>query len=184
MNEKKCTYCKEIVDISLFLTSRPSRPTKDGYQSLCKICRVKKNELVKDKKNKIRNKNREKNKEIINRNKRDFYKQKKRVETIVYHIYCNNTPVYVGITNNIEERQRQHNRSLKDNRNKFKIYEYLRFNNISSIELIPIIEFDTLTEAKRYEAYLILEDHFTKRNLKNGIPCISSRVSYINDKIN
>lgn len=93
-------------------------------------------------------------------------------EYTVYGIVYNNKRRYVGLTNNLHRRELQHNRDFRNGKKKL-IYDFLRDNSyLDKIILIPLYKFESRTEAKRMELYLILLDHFNNKLLKQNIPSI------------
>ena len=104
-------------------------------------------------------------------------KKKKKVpqgKTWVYRIEVNGTVRYVGITCTLKRRQTQHNTGLKKGEVK-ELYDFLRAEEIETIELIPVQQFPTRVMAKRYECLLILQDLFGKHELKQKCPSLSDR---------
>lgn len=91
---------------------------------------------------------------------------------IVYKVKIMDSIRYIGYTNDIKRRQYNHNYLLKKGKKKI-LYDELRKLNILSIELLPIKYFKTKVEAKRYECLLILNDHFTNKQLLQKVPRIS-----------
>lgn len=98
-------------------------------------------------------------------------KSKPLPDYVVYQIRVG-TFIYYGYTQNIEIRGKQHNRAIKSGLKK-EFYDALRVENIEA-ELIlePVMNFNSKTEAKRYEAYLILDRHFRGEKLWQSIPKI------------
>lgn len=94
----------------------------------------------------------------------------------VYVIKVNDRIVYVGRTNNVHTRQLQHRRDYRKGKKKL-LYDYLRTLNYPEKQIILIVvrQFENITESKRYEAYLILNDHFTKQQLYQHVPNIRDR---------
>lgn len=90
----------------------------------------------------------------------------------VYIIKIGELTVYIGRTIDIKRRQTEHNTHFKSGKSKV-LYDYLRdINYDSKIELIEVAQFKSKTDAKRYEMYLILQDYFSKRLLKQSVPQI------------
>jgi predicted GIY-YIG superfamily endonuclease len=91
----------------------------------------------------------------------------------VYEIKIDGVRRYVGITNDLIKREKQHNYLL--NKQKSKIL----YNNIKSIKehykitLKKITAFDSKVEARRYECLIILMDHFKNNLLWQRVPRIS-----------
>ena len=81
-----------------------------------------------------------------------------------------NDDVYIGSTNDLHTRTRNHNRDIK--KCNYKLYKYCRANNITEVELILIeeIEHDTLEEL------CIIEEICRKRYATlNGKKCYMSK---------
>jgi len=91
----------------------------------------------------------------------------------VYRIVVSDKTRYVGLTNDIERRQKQHNYLCFRSQKKKILYEEIRKVGMEKIELIKIRTFRTKVEAKRFECFLILQDHFNKAELWQKIPRIS-----------
>lgn len=93
----------------------------------------------------------------------------------VYSINYLNSPIYIGYTSNITKREKQHNYLFTKEKKK-DVYDYLKSLNLNDkIVLIPIKEFKSKSEAKRYEMLLILNDYFSTKSLKQKVPNISDR---------
>lgn len=93
--------------------------------------------------------------------------------TWVYRVEVLGTTRYIGHTDDIERREKQHNylcfRLGKDK----KLYRQIKKTDVKKIQLIPIKTFGTKIEAKRWEAFLILNDYFGRRELWQSIPRIT-----------
>ena len=91
----------------------------------------------------------------------------------VYRVEVLGTTRYIGYTDNLIRREKQHNYlCFKACKNK-KLYDGIKkIKEIKNkkIELTPIKTFRTKVEAKRYEAFLILNDYFNKKELWQHIP--------------
>ena len=99
-------------------------------------------------------------------------KKKKSKQFFVYTIVYDNICIYVGKTTDLHRRTLEHNRLYRNGYDK-ELYNYLRSVNFQGkIELIPLQELKSNTEAKRMELYLILEDHFNQKQLKQTPPPI------------
>lgn len=93
----------------------------------------------------------------------------------VYRIDIDKKTRYIGFTDNIERRQKEHNGLCfgKSQKKKILYANTRRFSDASSFTLIPIKTFRTKTEAKRYECFLILHDWFSGAHLWQRVPRIS-----------
>lgn len=90
---------------------------------------------------------------------------------IIYQIKVENIVRYIGITNNLARRQSQHRLGLKNNTNSKLLYNNLNhFHKGFIINLETIKTFSTKGEAARYEALLILQDHFGPKQLWQSPP--------------
>lgn len=87
----------------------------------------------------------------------------------LYEIIINDTRRYIGITNDLKRRQREHNRGLKNGDKKY-LYHKLQDNDIQEVDLKLIEEFNNKSDAMRMEAYLIIEDWFSNRQLWQSPP--------------
>lgn len=83
----------------------------------------------------------------------------------VYQIKVNGVVSYIGYTKNLKSREYQHNYLLRTGKKK-ELYDYCRREKITELELIPIHNFKTKVEAKRFEMYLILYYRFI---IDNGL---------------
>ena len=93
----------------------------------------------------------------------------------IYSILYENKCVYVGMTKDIKRRQQTHNYLYKKGKKKL-LYDFLRENGFNEkIELIITKSFSTKTEAKRWECFIILGDHFGLKQLRQVPPKISDR---------
>lgn len=79
--------------------------------------------------------------------------------------------IYIGHTNNLKRRQYQHNYNYEKGGEK-ELYTYIRSLKLDNVYLYlcPIQSFDTKEEASHYELYLILQDHFGRKELKQSLP--------------
>lgn len=96
-------------------------------------------------------------------------------EYFIYKIQVNDIPIYIGRTNNLKRRTYQHNYYCFTKHINKELYNYIRSLNIAIIELEIIFIYNSLIEAKRMECYLILQDYFNNKNLKQKVPNISDR---------
>lgn len=94
---------------------------------------------------------------------------------VVYKIDIENTTRYIGHTNDLERRSAEHNRGCFKRPQKKIFYEKVRWTECEYLELQVVRIFRTKTEAKRYEALLILQDYFGKKQLWQKVPNISDR---------
>lgn len=93
----------------------------------------------------------------------------------VYQIKIKNTIRYIGMTNDINRREKEHNRLCFKNDTEKLLYNNIRKTDIKQIKLEIVQTFKTRTEAKRYECMLILINHFKLNNLWQKVPSISDR---------
>lgn len=92
----------------------------------------------------------------------------------VYRIEVENTTRYIGYTENLEIRKKQHNYLCFKTQKKKILYQSIRkLKTMSQIELIPIKSMKTKIDAKRYECFLILNDYFNKKQLWQKVPRIT-----------
>ena len=89
----------------------------------------------------------------------------------IYQIIHKKHVLYIGQTDNLNRREKQHNYHLKKGTHK-ELYNYLREIGITQIKLKVIKEVNSRTEAKRIEIFLILTAHFKNRKLFQKIPSI------------
>lgn len=95
----------------------------------------------------------------------------------VYSINHLGTPIYIGITNDLSRRTKQHNYLYRKGFNK-QVYNYIRslgYKDEPIIYLTPMRSFNSRTRAKQFEMYLILQDLFGDKNLEQRVPNISDR---------
>jgi predicted GIY-YIG superfamily endonuclease len=90
----------------------------------------------------------------------------------VYRIEVDGITRYIGQTKNIDAREKQHNYLCFKKNKKKVLYNNIRIVKQNKIKLIPVKTFSTHIEAKRYEAFLILNDYFNKKELWQHIPKI------------
>lgn len=91
---------------------------------------------------------------------------------IVYKIEVDGVIRYIGHTNNIKRRQTQHNYLFKKDKKKDLYYKIKLSHSEYKFNLVEIKRFKSKTEAKRWEALLILLDHFRRKNLWQKPPQI------------
>lgn len=93
----------------------------------------------------------------------------------VYRIEIDKRTRYVGFTQDINLRQKQHNYLCFKQGKRKELYNKVRrlYPNEKSFELNIVKTFMTKTEAKRFECFLILHDYFGKKELWQRIPRIS-----------
>lgn len=90
----------------------------------------------------------------------------------VYKVVIDGVIRYVGYTNDIVRREKQHNYLLKKGKNKL-LYNNIRIiDKETNIKLITIKTFQNHVEAKRYECLLILIDYFKDKQLWQKVPQI------------
>jgi predicted GIY-YIG superfamily endonuclease len=89
----------------------------------------------------------------------------------IYEILVDGVRRYVGMTNDLSRREKEHNRGLKSGEKK-TLYKklYLEGKAFEEIKLNKLYEFVTKTDAVRMEAYLILEDWFNEKELWQAPP--------------
>lgn len=92
----------------------------------------------------------------------------------VYRINHKKKAIYIGYTNNLTRREKEHNYHLKKGTSK-EVYDYLRKKKVSTIKLEPLRKFKSKTEGKRFECLMILMYHFGSYRTLNKIPNISDR---------
>jgi predicted GIY-YIG superfamily endonuclease len=93
----------------------------------------------------------------------------------VYKIQIEKQTRYIGHTNDIHRRSVEHNRGCFKKPQKKIFYEKVRETDCQILELQILKTFRTKTEAKRYEALLILMDYFGGKQLWQKVPNISDR---------
>jgi predicted GIY-YIG superfamily endonuclease len=101
-------------------------------------------------------------------------KKKSQGKTYLYKVEISGIIRYYGITNDLKRRQSQHNLGLHK-REKKELYDFLVEQEIDKITLIEVQIFKKRIDAKRMEAFLILEDYFSKKELKQKVPSLSDR---------
>jgi predicted GIY-YIG superfamily endonuclease len=88
----------------------------------------------------------------------------------IYCIIIEGKIRYVGMTNDVNKRQNQHRLNLKKKKDNL-LYRNINYYNIDvELTLTPIKSFDNRSDAMRYEAYLILKDYFSEKQLWNKPP--------------
>lgn len=93
----------------------------------------------------------------------------------VYRIEIQSTTRYIGYTEDIIKREKQHN-YLCFKKNKKKIlYDNTKkvSPSLKGFELKIMKTFRTKIEAKRWECFLILNDYFNKKELWQHVPKIT-----------
>ena len=88
----------------------------------------------------------------------------------VYKIQIDGVARYIGHTNNLKRRQTQHNYLFRKGKSKL-LYDNIK-DKTTELILIPIKEFKSKVEAKRWECLLILLDHFGEKLLWQKPPQI------------
>ncbi len=93
----------------------------------------------------------------------------------VYRIETNDITRYIGYTEDITTRQKQHNYLCFKKNKKKKFYDNVKniHPDIKSFDLKIIKTFRTKIEAKRWECFLILNDYFNKKELWQNVPKIT-----------
>jgi predicted GIY-YIG superfamily endonuclease len=88
----------------------------------------------------------------------------------IYEILVSGKRRYIGYTDNLIRRQKEHIRDYKKGSPKY-LYKMTRENSPETIyELRIVREFTNKGDAKRYEAYLILHDFFNNKELWQSFP--------------
>jgi len=95
----------------------------------------------------------------------------------VYTIQHNNKIIYIGRTNNLKRREKEHIRALNNPKHKQhnkELYKWLREQKTDVIQLLTYKEFKSKVESKRLELFLILQYHFSAnpKQLRQTIPAI------------
>ena len=88
----------------------------------------------------------------------------------VYYIMIDSKIRYVGITNDLKKRQYQHNYECFVKQTDKKLYKMVRLNPKKDITLNVYKRFNTKSEAELYEAYIILKDYFSAKELWQALP--------------
>ena len=88
----------------------------------------------------------------------------------VYKIEVDGITRYIGHTNNLKRRQTQHNYLFRKGKSK-DLYDNITDRDYK-FKLIPLREFKSKVEAKRWECLLILTDHFGDKLLWQKPPQI------------
>ena len=92
----------------------------------------------------------------------------------IYRIDIDKKTRYIGYTEDIDRREKQHNYLCFSKHKKKQLYDNIkRHTKATTITLTPIKTFRTKVEAKRYECFLILSDYFTKKELWQRVPRIT-----------
>jgi predicted GIY-YIG superfamily endonuclease len=88
----------------------------------------------------------------------------------VYEIVIGGVRRYVGYTNNIKRRQSQHVRDYQKGSPKYLYLMTAKTAPKTIYQLNVLRQFPNKGDAQRYEAYLILKDYFTKKELWQSFP--------------
>jgi len=88
-------------------------------------------------------------------------------------IKVNGVVRYIGRTNDLERREKQHNYLCFKKQTKKQLYQEIRNYPITDIKLQRVKSFQSKVDAKRWECYLILNDYFGKKLLWQRVPRIS-----------
>ena len=93
----------------------------------------------------------------------------------IYRIEIDKKIRYVGYTHDIESRKKQHNYLCFKKMKSKILYNKIRRNypNITELKLNIVKTFTTKVEAKRFECWLILNDHFGSKELWQRVPRIT-----------
>jgi predicted GIY-YIG superfamily endonuclease len=92
----------------------------------------------------------------------------------IYRIDIDKKTRYIGYTEDIDRREKQHNYlCFSAGKNKELYNNIKKLSKTKTITLTPIKTFRTKVEAKRYECFLILNDYFTKKELWQRVPRIT-----------
>ena len=95
------------------------------------------------------------------------------MEYYVYKIIIDRITRYIGRTNNIDRRTKEHNYRYKTGLDK-PLYNFLRSTQFDKdIKLQIVYKSKNKTDAKRKEMFLILKDYFSKKQLIQKVPRIS-----------
>jgi predicted GIY-YIG superfamily endonuclease len=92
------------------------------------------------------------------------------LKCFVYEITIDGVRRYVGFTDNLNRRQKEHIRDYKKGSNKYLYSKTREVSPQTIYELKVIAEFDDKGDGKRYEALLILQDYFNEKNLWQSFP--------------
>jgi predicted GIY-YIG superfamily endonuclease len=92
----------------------------------------------------------------------------------VYEIKIDGIRRYIGITNDLEKRQKQHNYLIKKD-NKKMLYKMIKKTNGDNyyISLEKLKPFKEKVDARRFECLIILNDYFGQKKLWQRVPRIS-----------
>jgi hypothetical protein len=84
----------------------------------------------------------------------------------VYRIVIDDIVRYIGVTNNVNRRQKEHVRAFKKNNDKY-LYRMMRESLLDENYLVLETISDELSiiDARRLEAKIILDDYFSDKNL-------------------
>ena len=88
----------------------------------------------------------------------------------VYEIKIDDVVRYIGITNNLKRRQKEHNKSFRVDPKKFLYKKIKEYHQEIDLSLEPIYEYENKLEASRMEAKLILDDYFGEKKLWQAPP--------------
>lgn len=91
----------------------------------------------------------------------------------VYKIEIGGIVRYIGYTNDLERRVKEHNYLCFKKEKKKKLYDNIRINGGDKIELLVVGSFRNRIDAKRFECFMILKDYFSDRLLWQSVPKIS-----------
>ncbi len=92
------------------------------------------------------------------------------MEYSIYNIKIDGKVRYIGMTKNPKTRERQHIRLYEKGDTKY-LYEMIRQRGIiKEIKIEVIKSFSKKSDAAKYEALLILQDFFNKKQLWQSYP--------------
>lgn len=94
---------------------------------------------------------------------------------VVYKIIIDGRVRYIGHTDDIVRREKQHNYLLFKAGAKKILYDKIRkhYPNLETISLLEIGRFKSRIDAKRLECFYILKDYFSTKVLWQRVPKIS-----------
>jgi hypothetical protein len=89
----------------------------------------------------------------------------------VYKIVIDGVVRYIGVSNNVIRRQKEHVRAFKKSNDKY-LYRMMRESSLDESYLVLETISDELSiiDARRLEAKIILDDYFSDKNLWQSAP--------------